>query len=182
MQQSIPAPLNGRPYFITLRLADPASDMLVRRITALRNAMRHTLRRHPLYIDAITVLPATLHCIWIIPKDRIGLANRIGMFKSRFSRHLPPAPYRSAAQIKKGEKGIWQRGYWAHPIGDPADHTRHRALVLQAPVHAGLCAHPKAWQYSSIHRDTAPIPAAPKTPPPRHTPPHSQAAAHSLIE
>ncbi|MBM1309336.1 transposase [Sulfitobacter mediterraneus] len=155
MQDLPPSLFDPKRFFFTLRLADPGSDLLLRRIGKLRSAMRSTLRHHGFRIDAIAVLPATIHMIWSLPPDDADIANRIGMLKARFSRHLPPATYRSPSQIKKGEKGIWQRGYWCHPLRGNADYVRHRGLIYYSPVEAGLCDTPQDWQYSSIHRDLA---------------------------
>lgn len=162
MQDLTPPAFGPSRVFFTLRLADPESDLLIRRIGKLRRAMRSTLRHHRFRIDAIAVLPATIHMIWTLPPDDTGIPNRIGMLKARFSRHLPPAPYRSPSQIKKGEKGIWQRGYWCHALRTASDYARHRGLIYHSPVQAGLCQTPQDWQYSSIHRDLArrhPLPA-----------------------
>jgi REP-associated tyrosine transposase len=162
MQDLTPPTFGTNRHFFTLRLADPQDDVLLRRIGKLRAAMRSTLRHHRFRIDAIAVLPATIHMIWTLPHENTDIANRIGMFKARFSRHLPPATYRSPSQINKGEKGIWQRGYWCHPLRNAAEFNRYRALIYHSPVQAGLCKTPQDWQYSSIHRDLArgyPLPA-----------------------
>lgn len=139
-------------YFFTLRLSRRDDDALLRHITALRQAMRETLARKPFRIDAIAILPDVLHTVWTLPPDDTDYGNRIGMWKGRFSRHLPPAPHRSLRQIKRGEKGIWQRRFWEHRIRDPADFERHCSLVHLSPVHAGYCDRPEAWPYSSYRR------------------------------
>lgn len=183
MQDLSPPTSGASRHFFTLRLADPEGDLLVRRIGKLRTAMRSTLRHHRFRIDAIAVLPATIHMIWSLPPGDRDTANRIGMFKARFSRHLPPATYRSPSQIKKGEKGIWQRGYWCQPLRNPGDLARHRALIYQSPVQAGLCKTPQDWQYSSIHRDLArgyPLPAPLGDPTPPSIPPLHKSAHVSL--
>lgn len=148
----------GRPctYFFTLRLARRGDDALLRRISLLRQAMRETLARRPFRIEAIAVLPDVIHTIWTLPEGDCDYSSRIGMWKAKFSRHLPPAPHRSLRQIKKGEKGIWQRRFWEHPIRDQSDFARHRDLVHLSPVHAGLCARPEDWPFSSYRRSRAP--------------------------
>lgn len=140
-------------YFLTIRLAERRSDLLLHQINVLRHAMRATLNRHPFRIDAITVLPATLHMIWRLPAGDDTCPARIAMLKSRFSRGCPMPPHRSLAQIQRGEKGIWQRRHWEHVIGDADDLARHRRLIYLAPVHAGLCTQPQDWPHSSLHRD-----------------------------
>ena len=152
-----PTGLTGpHSYFFTLRLARRGDDALLRRISQLRQAMRETLKCKPFRIDAIAVLPDVIHTIWTLPVGDSDYARRIGMWKARFSRHLPPAPHCSLAQIKKGDKGIWQKRYWEHAIHDAADFARHRDLVHLSPVQAGLCAKPEDWPFSSYHRDRGP--------------------------
>jgi putative transposase len=145
----------GGTFFFTIRLADRSSDLLVRKIADLRRAMRDTKQRHPFEIDAIVILPNVIHTIWILPEGDTDYPNRVGMLKSRFSRSQPMPAHRTLTQIKRGEKAIWQRRYWEHHIRDAADLARHRDLIYQSPVHAGLCATPQAWPHTSLHRDLA---------------------------
>jgi len=149
-------------YFFTLRLAQRHDDLLLREIAELRRAMRATLRRYPFAIDAISVLPDTIHTIWTLPLGDSAIAPRIGMLKGRFSRAMPMPAQRTLAQIKKAEKGIWQRHHWEHQITDPQDYARHRDMIYRAPVQAGLCATPQAWTHTSLHRDLAGGGAAPR--------------------
>lgn len=153
----------GASYFFTIRLADRTGDLLVAQVKDLRAAMRATQERHPFSIDAICVLPAVIHTIWTLPPEEDNYPTRVGMLKSRFSRGMPMPAHRTLTQIKRAEKGIWQRRYWEHEIRDATDMQRHRDMIYLAPVHAGLCAHPQDWLHSSLHRDlrqgvAAPVP------------------------
>ncbi len=153
----------GATCFFTIRLADRHDDLLIRRIDQLRCAMRDTMARHPFRIDAISVLPAAIHTIWTLPEGDDRYPTRVAMLKSRFSRMQPVPAHRTLTQIKRGEKGIWQRRYWEHHIRDAADFERHRDMIYLSPVHAGLCPRPQDWAHSSLHRDlragkTAPAP------------------------
>lgn len=148
-------------YFFTIRLADRHSDLLLSRIGLLRRAMRQTLTRYPFRIDAITVLPATVHMLCTLPPQDHGYPARMAMLKSRFSRACPMPAHRSLSQIKRGEKGIWQRHYWEHVIRDIDDYARHRELIYLSPVHAGLCPRPQDWPHTSLHRDLRKPPTPP---------------------
>lgn len=143
----------GGTYFFTLRLADRSGDLLLRRIDCLRRAVRDTRARYPLWIDAVAVLPATLHMLWTLPEGDRDHARRTAYLKSRFSRAMPMPTDRCPAQLRRGGKGIWQRHCWDHLITDPADFARHCDLIHLSPVHAGLCPTPPDWLHSSIHRD-----------------------------
>lgn len=143
----------GATYFFTLRLADRSDDLLIRRVDLLRSVMRATRDRYPFHIDAITVLPATIHMLWTLPEGDADYPRRVAMLKSRFSRGCPMPVHRTATQIQRAEKGIWQRRYWEHVITDVEDFERHRDVIYLSPVHAGLCPRPQDWQHTSLHRD-----------------------------
>jgi len=145
----------GATVFLTLRLARRHDDLLVREIDALRYAMRHTLERHPFRVDAIAVLPNVIHTLWTLPDGDGNYPVRVGMLKSRFSRAMPMPAHRTSTQIQRAEKGIWQRRYWEHQIRDAQDLGRHRDMIYLSPVHAGLCATPRDWAHTSLHRDLA---------------------------
>lgn len=181
----MPKPEHNQPstYFFTLRLAPQSGDLLTTHIETLRRAMRYTLSHHPMRIDAMVVLPGTIHALWTLPAGDRDYPNRIGMLKARFSRAMPMPPHRTLKQIQRGEKGIWERRYWEHSIADSDDFARHRDLIHHSPVHAGLCVEPTDWPYSSIHREMnrrAPSPVAPRDIEKRAAPPPS--AVHSAAE
>lgn len=140
-------------YFFTLRLQDRQADMLVQHVDVLRQSVRIAMKRHPFEIRAAVVLPATLHMLWTLPADNQDYARRWRMIKSTFSRHVP-APSTlvvTEAMKRRREKGIWQRGYWAHKIRDQMDYDLHEHLILHAPVTAALVKAPRDWALSSIH-------------------------------
>jgi len=182
MSRSIRPRTKGATFFFTIRLAQRHDDLLVRHVDRLRCAMRDTQARYPFVINAIAVLPSVIHTIWTLPAGDDAYPNRVGMLKSRFSRAMPMPAHRSLTQIKRGEKGIWQRRYWEHQIIDADDFARHRDMIYLSPVHAELCAQPQDWPHSSLHRDLRqgiPPPAldghgakrlnlTPETPPPVH--------------
>lgn len=141
--------------FITLRLANATDDLLTRHIGDLRAAMRAVLRHHPMRIEAIAVLPATLHTLWHLPEGDGNGPNRISMLKANFSRLMPHPENRTADQIRRGDKGIWRRSYWAIPVRGEAEKDRYRDLIHLSPVEAGLCRRAQDWPHSSIHRDMA---------------------------
>lgn len=60
--------VGGASVFFTVALAEPGSDLLVRDVGLLREAMRRTLEERPFRIEAIVVLPDHLHCVWTLPE------------------------------------------------------------------------------------------------------------------
>ncbi len=156
----------GGTWFFTHRLAERGSDLLVREVALLRDAVRLTRKVRPFEIVAAVILPDQLHMIWTLPEEDEDFPNRWGQLKSAFSRHIPPAPQRTARQIRKGEKGIWQTRSWEHRIRDAADLAAHVRLIHAAPVQAGLCPRATDWPYSSIHRRGGGMTGHPLAPPP----------------
>lgn len=140
-------------FFFTLRLQDRHADTLVCYVDVLRQSVKIAMKRHPFEIRAAVVLPATLHMLWTLPAGDQDHARRWRMIKSTFSRHVPaPAGVEvTAAMKRRREKGIWQRGFWAHQIRDQTDYDLHEHLILHAPVTAALVRAPRDWALSSIH-------------------------------
>lgn len=142
----------GGTYFFTARLHDPRSDLLLREIGHLRAAFRATKTRYPFTIDAIVILPSVIHTVWTLPDDDANYSVRWSMLKGLFSKGLPMPQTRTATQIKRNEKGIWQRRFWEHLIRDQQDFRAHVAYVHAAPVQTGLVSHATRWPHSSVHR------------------------------
>ena len=77
---------SAAPVFFTVALAHRGSDLLVREIDRLREAVRVTRAERPFAIDAWVVLPDHMHCIWRVPDG--GYSVRWGAIKARFTRSL----------------------------------------------------------------------------------------------
>ncbi|SHK14992.1 REP element-mobilizing transposase RayT [Shimia gijangensis] len=78
--------VSGVPVFFTVTLANRQSDLLVREIKTLRDAVRITRAERPFEIKAWVVLPDHLHCIWRLPKGDREYGTRWGAIKARFTR------------------------------------------------------------------------------------------------
>ncbi len=139
-------------FFFTVRLQDQQSDLLVGHIDVLRHATQLCRARWPFRIDAAVILPSKLHMIWTLPDDDVDFSKRWRMIKSTFSRHVPRPEYVPPSHQRRGEKGIWQRGFWEHLIRDEEDLELHMHLIRSAPIHAGLAKGPGTWPYSSFHK------------------------------
>jgi putative transposase len=116
--------VRGGTYFLTINLLERRSDLLVRHIDALREAVRQTRRDRPLYIDAWVALPAHMHCIINLPTGDSDFSNRIKAMKIRFVRAVPARGRRSRPRVARRERGIWQHRFWEHVIRDDADCQR----------------------------------------------------------
>lgn len=59
----------GGTYFFTVNLLERRSELLVRQMDRLREAVRATRQTRPFHIDAWVVLPDLLHCVWMLPRQ-----------------------------------------------------------------------------------------------------------------
>jgi putative transposase len=140
----------GGTFFFTVNLADRNSDLLVREIATLREAVRAERRRAPFFIDAWVVLPDHIHCIWTLPDGDLDFSNRWRLIKTRFARSLPANEYRTPTMARRRERGLWQRRFWEHTIRDEQDYAAHMDYTHFNPVKHGFAEHPADWPYSSF--------------------------------
>ncbi len=144
--------VSGASIFFTVALAQRGSDLLVREIDRLRDALNVEIGEHPFRVDALVVLPDHLHAVWKLPVGDADLSARWGRIKSRFSRQLPIGDLRRSHRLRR-ERGIWQRRFWEHHTRGPADYRRCVQYCWINPVKHGLVTRAVDWPYSSIHRD-----------------------------
>ena len=142
----------GGTYFLTVNLLERRSDLLVRHIDVLREAVRRTRRERPFAIDAWVVLPEHMHCIVTLPEGDDDFSNRIKAIKIRFVRAIAPTERRSPTRVSRSERGIWQRRFWEHAIRDDVDYARHMDYVHFNPVKHGYVTFARDWPYSTFHR------------------------------
>jgi len=142
----------GGTYFFTVNLLERAgNDLLVRHITLLREAVRKVMMQYPFTIHAWVVLPEHLHCVMELPVGDSDFALRWRLIKIHFSKSLPKNERLSAARIRRGERGIWQRRYWEHLIRDERDFSAHMDYVHINPIKHGLVQRVVDWPYSTFH-------------------------------
>lgn len=141
----------GATIYFEVCLQDPHATLLTDKIDQLRSAVGLTRRTRPFHVDAWVVLPNQMHAIWTLPDGDFDYPTRWRQIKSRFSRGLPRAP-RTASQLARRERGIWQRRNWEHHIASQSDYRTHMEICRTLPTRRGLCDHPADWPYSSFHR------------------------------
>ena len=146
--------LPGGTYFFTINLQQRKNnDLLVRYIDLLRNSVASVRKYHPFKIHGWVVLPDQMHCIIELPEKYANFAIRWQLIKLMFSKGIPRDEYRSAVQIKRKERGIWQRRYWEHLIRDQEDFNHHLDYIHINPLKHGLVQRVSDWPYSTFHRD-----------------------------
>src|SRR5262249_50601523 len=120
--------VSGGSFFFTINLLDRRSDLLVRHIDALRDAVRRARTRAPFRVDAWVVLPDHMLCLWILPEGDADFPGRWRAIKIAFAESLPACGPRSAVMTNRGERGFWQRRYWEHTIRDQRDFAAVQTL------------------------------------------------------
>lgn len=139
----------GQTYFLTVRLRERGSRALVDGIDDLRAAVRQVMRERPFQIDCAVVLPDQMHMILTLPEGDANLGARWQRIKALFSRGQPAAAHLTKSEIRRGEKGIWQRQFWSHAIEGMDDLVVHREWMIEAPVRAGLVRRASDWPWGS---------------------------------
>ena len=142
----------GATIFFTVALANRSSDLLVREVGHLRQAVRATKDALPFDIEAWVVLPDHLHCIWRLPAGESDFPTRWRLIKSRFSRQVPKGSLRDSHR-RRAERGVWQRRFWERHLRCEEDFNAHLRYCWQNPVKHGLVQRPEDWPWSSVHRD-----------------------------
>lgn len=128
----------GGTYFFTVNLLERRSDLLVRHIDALREAVQRTRRERPFRIDAWVVLPEYFHCILTLPEADDDFSNRIKAIKIRFVRALPATERRSPVRVARGERG--ERGQIPLPDPHPSQTSNETASAVSSFLWvAGKC-------------------------------------------
>ncbi len=147
--------IDGGCWFFTVNLQNRKSNLLIEEISKFRQAYAQTQTHHPFQTNAIVILPNHIHAIWTLPEGDTDYSMRWRRIKSIFSKSLPNEEMRTDVQIKRGERGIWQRRFWEHAIRDENDFERHVHYCYGNPVKHELVESIADWPYSSYHRDVA---------------------------
>jgi putative transposase len=138
--------------FFTVALADRGSDLLLREVERLRQAVRVTKAARPFVIEAWVVLPDHLHAIWTLPAGDGDFATRWRLIKTQFSAGLPKGLLTRSLAARR-ERGVWQRRFWEHHLRDEQDRAAHLRFCQIDPVRHGLVDDPAEWPYSSFNHD-----------------------------
>jgi putative transposase len=143
----------GGCWFFTVTLLDRRASYLIDHIDALREATAWTKRRRPFRIDAFVVLPDHLHAIWTLPENDADFSTRWRLLKTRFARAIPRTEKLNETQLRRSERGIWQRRFWEHLVRDENDFARCMEYCAINPVKHGLVQRVADWPHSTFHRD-----------------------------
>jgi len=143
----------GGTYFFTVNLSERhGNDLLTRHIDLLREVIADVRHAHPFRIHGWVVLPEHMHCVIELPQESADFALRWRLIKMNFSKRLPEFETRSPANLRRGERGIWQRRYWEHLIRSEEDFRSHMDYLHFNPVKHGWALRVADWPHSTFHR------------------------------
>ena len=144
---------NNPTWFFTVNLTERRNNqLLVDKIDSLRAAFSYVKQRKHFRIDAVVILPDHLHTIWTLPPEDAEFSIRWNMLKGHFSRSMEKSERISESRKKRGERGIWQRRFWAHSITSQQDYNQHIEYIHWNPVKLGYVKRAVDWPHSSFHQ------------------------------
>ncbi|SMX44307.1 hypothetical protein [Octadecabacter ascidiaceicola] len=136
-------PVHSAYVAVTLRLADPSDDSLVRHVRLLRDCVALSQQRWGFSIDAAVVLPDEMQLLCLFPDADFGTHGAIKLICSAFDHHLPTHG-----------GSVWAAETEVLEIADAVAPLR-REFIEAAPVRAGLVESAGDWPYSSAHQGAA---------------------------
>lgn len=135
--------------FITI-VTNGRKPLLIDNIKLLRESIKGCKFDFEIY--AGVVLHDHLHII-LNPSDISTYPKIISSIKYHFSRNIEyQKKNKTQSEIKRKEKGVWQRRYYDHVIRDEEDLNRHLDYIHYNPIKHNLVKSAKDWQYSSFFK------------------------------
>lgn len=143
----------NNPVFITI-VTKNRKNILINYINIFKASLKKSIKKFKYEIIACIVLPD--HCHLLIQAeetDKIPLVIRD--IKYNFVQNLPQEILNSIklteSEIKRNEKGVWQRRYYDHIIRDEEDFNKHLDYIhYNSMKHYNIS--PKDWEYSSFKK------------------------------
>jgi len=118
----------GGTFFFTLvtHLRRPIFEMASAR-RLLKAAVAEIRKDRPFETVAYVLLPDHLHVIWQLPRGDDDYSTRWKRIKEEFTLKFLDSHdegRRSDTMLLRGERGVWQRRFWEHTVGDEDDLKR----------------------------------------------------------
>ncbi len=141
---------NDYKYIFLTIVTNNRLPILIENIDLLRSAFKYAIKKHPCKIFACSILKDHIHII--LELDNISdTAEIIRLMKYYFSRKFTNAVTPSESKLRKREKGIWQRRFWAHTIINEKDLYRHIDYIhYNSYKHYDIS--PQNWIYSTFNK------------------------------
>ncbi|KRG71548.1 REP-associated tyrosine transposase [Pseudoxanthomonas dokdonensis] len=132
----------GATYFFTVTLRDRSSDLLVRKIDALRAAWQAAATRVPHTVIAAVVLPDHLHAVLRMDDATANYPRLWQDIKKGFTRRTS----------QPGKPSAWQSRYWERTVRDESELQAVVDYVHINPLKHGLVTTVADWPHSTFHR------------------------------
>jgi putative transposase len=147
----------GGTYFFTVVTYDRRKILTTDQGRSfLHDAIEEVRQSRPFDLIANVLLPDHWHLIMQLPPGDTKYSSRMKLIKEEFTRSwlgagLPEARV-TEAQMRKGERGIWQPRFWEHLIEDFDELERHVDYIHWNPRKHRLVKRVQDWEWSSFHR------------------------------
>ena len=147
----------GGTFFLTVVTYDRRPILATEPGRRLLRAAIETVReKRPFELFATVLLPDHWHLIMRLPVGDADYSTRMKRIKEEFTvawldAGMPEAPV-TAAQVQKGERGVWQPRFWEHTIDDEADLEGCTDYIHWNPRKHQLVSRVRDWRWSSFHR------------------------------
>ncbi|MDO6734168.1 hypothetical protein Q4555_05780 [Octadecabacter sp. 1_MG-2023] len=138
----VPASPDDAFVSVTMRLAEPRSDLLVRHVRILRDCVALAQKRWAFEVEAAVVLPSEMQLLCVFPCGEFGVGGALQLISSAFAKHVPVPPMTG---------NLWSDCSEVIEI-QPAVAELRRGFIEQAPVRAGLVLVASDWPFSSVHK------------------------------
>ncbi len=154
--------LPGETYFFTVvtyrrrRIFDREAN-----VRLLGDVMRSVRIASPFRTIAMVILPDHVHCIWSLPRGDPDFSTRWKRIKRDFTIKLLGNGWESndhrisPERRSRGERGVWQRGFWEHVVRDEAELERLCDYIHYNPTKHGHASSPADWPWSTFARFVA---------------------------
>ncbi len=132
--------ISGTAYFFTMTTHQhrPVFDHPAN-VIHLRQAFHYAMQIKPFSLDAISILPDHLHCIWRTPfKDTENPNERWKLINELYQRQ------------QESNLPLWQPNNWLHQIRNYQDYQNHLDYIQLNPIKQGYVDTAKAWPFSSF--------------------------------
>lgn len=142
--------LDGFKYVFITIVTYNRQRILIDNIDLLRKSFNYAKTKLNFSIFAAVILQDHLHLILKLENEK-DFPKIIFLIKNYFSRHITTNLQLPTSQLKRREKGIWQRRYWDHIIRNEKDLNIHLDYIHYNPYkHYNIA--PKDWKYSSFNK------------------------------
>lgn len=96
---------NGCWFFTHVLHNRHGSDLLVRHVEELHDAVRDVRLKHPFYIHGWVLLPDHFHCLISLPEGDVNYPLRWRLIKSRFSKSIPKTETIDEVRLRRSVTG-----------------------------------------------------------------------------